>query len=213
MYFTHSWLTNNKSHCCSFIRLMLRIIVLLPLKCKHIFRKKMPQTSWHLNRVDCGIMSWNPSHESSFHLSCQQWVGPDSGLNLFWPRDGTWRHSSGSALAQVIVGCLTSPSLHPNQCWLIIHLWHSPESDYTRNAHDFFFLQHVFTYHTFKIPMFPRRQWVQWTAKPAKLHISVAVVTGSNGEWRLALAVITSQASLWISLPTENVKTVDKELF
>ena len=137
MYFTHSSLTSNKSHCCSFIRLMLRIIVLLPLKCKHIFRKKMPQTSWHLNRVDCGIMSWNPSHESSFHLSCQQWVGPYSGLNLFWPRDDTWRHSSGT-LAQVIVGCLTSPSLHPNQCWLIIHLWHSPESDYTRNAHDFF---------------------------------------------------------------------------
>ena len=32
----------------------------------------------------------------------------------------TWRHRSGSTLAQVMACCLTAPSQYLNQCWLII---------------------------------------------------------------------------------------------
>ena len=36
--------------------------------------------------------------------------------NPFWPSDATWRHRSGSTLAQAV----TAPSHYRNQCWLII---------------------------------------------------------------------------------------------
>ena len=50
-------------------------------------------------------------------------------INSLWPSDTIWRHKSGSTLAQSIAWCLTAPSHHLNQCWLIISkvLWHSSE--------------------------------------------------------------------------------------
>ena len=41
-------------------------------------------------------------------------------INSLWPSDTTWRQSSGSTLAQVMVCCLTAPSHYLNQCWLVI---------------------------------------------------------------------------------------------
>ena len=46
-------------------------------------------------------------------------------------------HRSVSPLAQVMACCLMAASHYQNQCWLIIEraLWHSPESNFTRRAH------------------------------------------------------------------------------
>ena len=48
------------------------------------------------------------------------------------PCDATWRHRSGSTLAQVMACCLSAPSRCQNQCWFHISetLWHSPESNF-----------------------------------------------------------------------------------
>ena len=54
-----------------------------------------------------------------------------------WANDDICWHISGSPLAQVMAHCLTAPSHHLNQCWLIITevLKHSPESNFTVSAH------------------------------------------------------------------------------
>ena len=46
-------------------------------------------------------------------------------INSLWPSDAIWRHISGSTLVQVMACCLTAPSHHLNQHWLIINevLW------------------------------------------------------------------------------------------
>ena len=46
----------------------------------------------------------------------------------------------GSTLTQVLVWCLTAPSHHLKQRWLIIGdvLWHSPKCVFTRNAQDIY---------------------------------------------------------------------------
>ena len=56
-------------------------------------------------------------------------------FNSLWPSDNIWRHKSGSTLAQLMAWCLTAPSYHPNQCWLIISkvLWHSSECIFIRS--------------------------------------------------------------------------------
>ena len=41
------------------------------------------------------------------------------GINLLWPGDAIWRRGSGSALAQVMACCLTTPRYYLNHCWLI----------------------------------------------------------------------------------------------
>ena len=47
-------------------------------------------------------------------------------FNSLWPDDAIWRYGTRSILAQVMTCCLTAPSHHLNQCWLIIRevLWH-----------------------------------------------------------------------------------------
>ena len=61
-------------------------------------------------------------------------------INSLWPRDVIWRQGSRSALAQVMAWCLTAPSHHLNQCWLIISevLWHSRDSNFTKNNSDIY---------------------------------------------------------------------------
>ena len=39
-------------------------------------------------------------------------------INSLWSSDATWRHGSGSTLAQVMACCLMPPSHYLNQCWL-----------------------------------------------------------------------------------------------
>ena len=48
-------------------------------------------------------------------------------LNSLGPGDAIWHWRSWSTLIQVMACCLTAPSHHLNQCWLIIRkvLWHS----------------------------------------------------------------------------------------
>ena len=49
-----------------------------------------------------------------------------------------WRQGSRSTLAQVMAWCLTAPSHYLNQFWLMIGevLWHSPDSNLTKNTYD-----------------------------------------------------------------------------
>ena len=42
------------------------------------------------------------------------------GVSIVWPSDTIWWQRSRSTLAQVMACCLTAPSHHLNQCWLII---------------------------------------------------------------------------------------------
>ena len=55
-------------------------------------------------------------------------------FNSLWHSDTIWRHRSGLTLTQ-----LMAPSHYLNQCWLNIKcvLWHSPESNFIKNAHEF----------------------------------------------------------------------------
>ena len=57
-------------------------------------------------------------------------------VNTLWPSDATWRHRSGSTLAQVMACCLTAPSHYLNQCWLIINKvqWSSFEGNFLRHT-------------------------------------------------------------------------------
>ena len=58
-------------------------------------------------------------------LSFAKWRLFRLDLNSLWPSDTTWRHGSGSTLAQVMACCLTTPIHYLNQCWLIIIVgWH-----------------------------------------------------------------------------------------
>ena len=41
-------------------------------------------------------------------------------ISSLWLIDAIWRHRTGSTLAQVMACCLTAPSHHLHQCWLII---------------------------------------------------------------------------------------------
>ena len=58
----------------------------------------------------------------------------------------------GSTFTQVMACCLRAPSHYLNQCWCIITvvLWHSPKSNFTRNAHELN-PQHVFEDYTFEL--------------------------------------------------------------
>ena len=59
-------------------------------------------------------------------------------VNSLWPGDVIWRHKPRTKLAQAMACCLTAPSHYLNQCCLITKcvLWHWPESNFTRNAHE-----------------------------------------------------------------------------
>ena len=48
----------------------------------------------------------------------------------------SWRHRSGSTLAQVIAWCRQVTSHYPSQCWHLISkiLWHTPQSNFTAKS-------------------------------------------------------------------------------
>ena len=54
---------------------------------------------------------WKIVQQSEMFLCC---------FNSLWPGDAIWWHKSELILAQVMACCLTAPSHHPNQCWLLI---------------------------------------------------------------------------------------------
>ena len=62
----------------------------------------------------------------------------NSTVNSLWPCDAIWPHISGSTLNQVMACCLMAPSHYLNQqCHFILGvLWHSSESNFTRNARE-----------------------------------------------------------------------------
>ena len=57
-------------------------------------------------------------------------------FNSLWRSDAIWRHRSGSILAQVMACCLTAPSHHLNQCWLIVSTdqWRLSKGNSTRDT-------------------------------------------------------------------------------
>ena len=59
-------------------------------------------------------------------------------FNSLGPSDAIWHWRSWSTLVQVIACCLTAPSRHLNQCWLIISKvqWHSSEDIIIRRFED-----------------------------------------------------------------------------
>ena len=82
--------------------------------------------------------------------------------NSLWPSDAIWPHRSGSTLTQVMACCLTAPSHYRNQWWLIIKavLWHSPEGNFTRSAHELKSIACVRNYPFKSTTTSPRGQWV-----------------------------------------------------
>ena len=67
--------------------------------------------------------------------SVSQFTTVDNDLNLLRPSDAIWRHRSGSTLAQVMACCLTAPSHHLNQCWLISKIQlYSSDGNFTRDT-------------------------------------------------------------------------------
>ena len=57
-------------------------------------------------------------------------------VRLWFNTDCIWQHRSGSALMQLMAHCLTAPSHHLRQCWLVINevQWHLPQGSYTGNS-------------------------------------------------------------------------------
>ena len=79
-------------------------------------------------------------------------------FNSLWYSDAIWWHNSESILVQSIACCSMPSYHHLNQCWIIIKgtLWHSPESNFTRNAKKFYPYRKIH----FKITATsPRGQW------------------------------------------------------
>ena len=71
-----------------------------------------------------------PRFLSPYGVTRPQWV------NSLRSSDAIWFDRTGSALAQVMAHCLTTPSQYLNQCWLIINevQWHSYQGNFTRDA-------------------------------------------------------------------------------
>ena len=95
-------------------------------------------------------------------------------VNSLWPSDAIWRQRSGSRLAQVMACCLTAPSHHPNQCWLIIRkvLWYSSEDIMMRRFEDANQQSKLENY-IFKITLRSLRgQWVK-TTHQNQSHVNI----------------------------------------
>ena len=63
--------------------------------------------------------------------------GCSEGVTTLWFSDSTWRHRSGSTLAQAMAWCLTAPNYYLYQCWLIISKtqWHPSEQGQFRKRY------------------------------------------------------------------------------
>ena len=75
-----------------------------------------------------------------------------NNIDTLWLSDTIWLHRCGSTLAEVMGCCLIAPSHYLNQYWSIIKvvLWHSPESNFTKGAHELY-PTHMFKDYIFDI--------------------------------------------------------------
>ena len=91
--------------------------------------------------------------------------------HLLWPGDAIWRHGTRSTLAQVMACCLTAPSHHLNQCWLIIGVVprHPSQGIILRRCEDTNQWNKIENCSFIKMaPRFPRDQWVKWPHQQLK---------------------------------------------
>ena len=120
--------------------------------------------SWSLQYV---VYLYNESHHGNAGNLPIIWQ-----LNLLWPSHTISWHRSGWTLAQEMACCLSAPSHYLNQCWLIIVevLWHSPEGNFTGNAHN------IHPWYVFENDWFwitaasPSDQWVNAKTSPRCFH-------------------------------------------
>ena len=114
------------------------------------------------------LREWYIFMESIFYafMMCQ-WLLASNWVDLT-PSDTKLQHKSGSAFAQVMACCLTAPSHHLNQCWLLTDLWSSVTFTRERFHRKFqtrgskaAILNTEFENYTFEITATsPRAQWV-----------------------------------------------------
>ena len=100
---------------------------------------------WHLMQIL--NFTWEKSKHKYYYKHC--------GLVMPYSNNNIAR--TGSTLVQLMACCLPTPSHYMNQCWLIIKAvpWHSPGSNFTRNAYGF-------NPYLFKLlPHLPGAQWVK----------------------------------------------------
>ena len=108
---------------CVVIHFLIWLYFLLNHQCitlDNIFTTGIISTHWNLVAHIC---------INNFGLTVIQVMAGRRQFNSLGLSDAKWRWRSKSTLVQVMVCCLTAPSLYLNQCWLIISkvLWHSSE--------------------------------------------------------------------------------------
>ena len=88
-----------------------------------------------LSRCYFAVMIGQTIHQYWWVILVQK-IWQQTTVNSLWPSDAIWWQRSGSTMAQVMACCLTAPSHHLNQCWLVIMKvkWHSSEGNFIRDT-------------------------------------------------------------------------------
>ena len=110
-------------------------------------------------RQRCQAIIWSNAAPIHWHI----WGTIGRLLNSSRPCDAIWLHRSGSAMGQVMAGCLMAPSHYMIQFQPSISevLLHSSEGNFTGNAQNIYTWYHFENY-LFKIrAMSPRGQWLK----------------------------------------------------
>ena len=106
-------------------------------------------------------------------------------VNSLWPTsDITWNQRFWSTLVQVMACCLTAPSHHLNQCWLLIIKVPSTSQDICGNAFDVMINQHMWPKMLcFKWQLvFPKGRWVN--------SLLPGGITFCSGSWSVLIHVM-----------------------
>ena len=105
-----------------------------------ISNETKPATSHHLNQWWLVYLHIYASHSLNdltmvMIMACCLIISW-TNINSLWPNDAIWGHRSASTLSQVMACCLTAPSHHLDQCWLIIRKiqLHSSDGNFTRDT-------------------------------------------------------------------------------
>ena len=111
----------------------------------------------------CLSSSWKLSKLYLHHFNSLAPGKCGCNFNSLWPIDTTWRHKSGSTLAQVMACCLMAPSHYLNRCWLIISKvqWHPSESNFTGATSAISSWNYLENYLSNILFKSPRGQWVK----------------------------------------------------
>ena len=118
------------------------LVVLIHMWCicqlsnrQRVFKSKCnPSSAGHIY-IDVLVQNRCNSITNALELlrSCTKPSIYGSVLNSLWPSDTTWRHKSGSTLAQVMAWCRQAPSQYLNKYWFKAQ-WHSSECNLTTDA-------------------------------------------------------------------------------